>query len=157
LKRRGGINTFLPSSSPFRSPTKSKKQFKDTENQDPDLPRPTTAPKGGKNWKDPVKCSAEKNNNLDEEREELLCELEKIQQPRLKSTLSARNLFSGSDMLSQITELCNEIKRFAVGAREVPQMAEENSEEDFHQKRPLAESPRYFFMPVSSIVYLGIS
>lgn len=133
---------MLPSSSSFRSPTKSKKQLEDTENQDPNLPRPTGAPKGDKNWKDPVKCSAGKNNNLNEEREELLCEQEKTRQPRLKSTLSARNLFSGKDILSQITEFCNEIKRFAVGTREVSQAAEENRKEDFHENRPVDENPR---------------
>jgi hypothetical protein len=132
---------LLPSTSPSRSPTKSKKQLEDTENQDPNLPRPTGALKGGKNWKDPVKCSG-KNNNMDKEREELLCEQENIRQPRLKSTLSARNLFSGRDILSQITEFCNEIKRFAVGAREAPQMVEENTKEDFHEKIPIVESPR---------------
>lgn len=134
---------MLQNSSPFRSPTKSKKQLEDTENQDPNLPRPTGAPKGGKNWKDPVKCSAGRNNNTNEESEELLCEQEKTRQPRLRSTLSARNLFSGRDILGQITEFCNEIKRIAVGARDFSEDVEENPKEDFHEKRwHVDQSPR---------------
>lgn len=134
---------MLQNSSPFRSPTKSKKQLEDTENQDPNLPRPTGVPKGGKNWKDPVKCSAGRNNNTNEESEELLCEQEKTRQPRLRSTLSARNLFSGRDILGQITEFCNEIKRIAVGARDFSEDVEENPKEDFHEKRqPVDQSPR---------------
>ncbi|KAJ4795752.1 interferon-activable protein [Rhynchospora pubera] len=144
LKRRGGIGTLIPPSSPFRSPIKSKKQREDTENQDPNLPKPTGALNGGKNWKDPVKCSAKKNNNLEEEKEELLCQQEEIRQPRLKSTLSARNLFSGRDILGQITEFCNEIKRMAVGAREVSQVVEENQKENCHEERPVDESPSKF-------------
>ncbi|XP_078177612.1 interferon-activable protein [Carex rostrata] len=145
LKRRGGINTLLQNSSPFRSPTKPKKQLEDTENQDPNLPRPTGAPKGGKNWKDPVKCSARRNNNTNEESEELLCEQEKTRQPRLRSTLSARNLFSGRDILGQITEFCNEIKRIAVGARDFSEDVEENPKEDFQEKRrPVDQSPSKF-------------
>jgi len=38
--------------------------------------------------------------------------------PRLKSTLSARNLFAGRDIINQITEFCSELKRIATRTRE---------------------------------------
>lgn len=37
---------------------------------------------------------------------------------RMKSTVSARNLFAGRDILNQITEFCSELKRMATKARE---------------------------------------
>ncbi|CAI9764740.1 unnamed protein product [Fraxinus pennsylvanica] len=37
----------------------------------------------------------------------------KNQAPRLKSTLSARNLFSGGDLLNKVAEFCNELKKLA--------------------------------------------
>lgn len=38
--------------------------------------------------------------------------------PHLKSTLSARNLFGGRDILSHITEFCNDLKKLATRAKE---------------------------------------
>jgi hypothetical protein len=38
--------------------------------------------------------------------------------PSLKSTLSAKNLFSKRPILNQITEFCNELKKLALRARE---------------------------------------
>ncbi|KAA8515687.1 hypothetical protein F0562_018702 [Nyssa sinensis] len=53
--------------------------------------------------------------------------------PRLKSTLSARNLFAGRDILNQITEFCNELKRLATRAKE-----KENVERSNSKKSPLS-------------------
>ncbi|XP_010906761.1 uncharacterized protein [Elaeis guineensis] len=134
LKRRG-IAAFLPSS-PLREPLKPKaaasKKFRDEgENQKPNIstPPPPTgsqfgAPKGGKTIKEMIKSSAEKK--VEEEREEW--QQQKKPQPRLKSTLSARNLFSGKDILSQISEFCQELKKLA-GRSERPDAQEEANKE----------------------------
>lgn len=38
--------------------------------------------------------------------------------PKLKSTLSARNLFAGRDLLNQITEFCSELKKLATRGKD---------------------------------------
>ncbi|KAG6466035.1 uncharacterized protein LOC122037832 [Zingiber officinale] len=115
LKRRGGLVAapLLPTS-PLKP--KASKAFKeDLENQDPNqstpsrLPRPTKTRNAAKEM---IKSSAGKK--VEEEREEP--KPEKLP-PRLKSTMSARNLFSGKDLLSQISEFYHELKRMAVGTK----------------------------------------
>ncbi|XP_022954070.1 uncharacterized protein LOC111456443 [Cucurbita moschata] len=104
LKRRG-----LPQSS-------------NNENQNPNSSTPQShtakaATKAG------IKSSAEKKPLMDDGKQK------NNGAPSLKSTLSARNLFAGRDILNQITEFCNEIKRMAVRVREkenVKQSAVEN-------------------------------
>lgn len=60
-----------------------------------------------------IKSSAEKNNNF----ESVL--LTKEETPRLlKTTLSARNLFAGRDILNQVTEFCNELKRLTTRTKD---------------------------------------
>lgn len=78
---------------------KSKKFREDSENQDPNgnAVRPMKAA---------LKPSAEKKRVADGEGRKV---------PRLRSTMSARNLFSGRDVLGQISEFCQEIKKLAVG------------------------------------------
>ncbi|XP_017700396.2 uncharacterized protein LOC103715933 [Phoenix dactylifera] len=132
LKRRG-IAAFFPSS-PLREPSKPKaaapKKFRDdAENQNPNLSTTPTsrqfgAPKGGKTTKEMIKSSAEKK--VEEEREEW--QQQKKPQPRLKSTLSARNLFSGKDILSQLSEFCQELKKLA--ARSERPVAQEEADEE---------------------------
>ncbi|KAF0912834.1 hypothetical protein E2562_019422 [Oryza meyeriana var. granulata] len=124
LKRRGavaggGIATFTPP----KPKAAAKKRFQDdSENQDPALatpppPPPASRPPFGaarwaKNAKDAIKSSAEKRPD-NAEKEALLS---KNAAPRqLKSTLSARNLFSGKDILGQISDFYNELKRMAAG------------------------------------------
>ncbi|XP_065871543.1 uncharacterized protein [Euphorbia lathyris] len=41
------------------------------------------------------------------------------ERPKLKSSLSMRNLFAGKDILGHISELCNELKKMASRARDV--------------------------------------
>ncbi|RZC83095.1 hypothetical protein C5167_045882 [Papaver somniferum] len=48
--------------------------------------------------------------------------------PQLKTTLSARNLFSGKEILSQITELCGELKKLATRATEKEGCEKSNEE-----------------------------
>ncbi|XP_042443969.1 uncharacterized protein LOC122029077 [Zingiber officinale] len=62
--------------------------------------------------KEMIKSSAGKK--VKEEREELK---PKKLPPRLKSMMSARNLFSGKDLLSQISEFYHKLKRMAVGSK----------------------------------------
>ncbi|KAK8614369.1 hypothetical protein V6N13_122729 [Hibiscus sabdariffa] len=59
---------------------------------------------------------------------------------RLKSTLSTRNLFAGRDILSHITEFCNELKKLASRARE--RETEEEMDEgkiQAQERKPLLE------------------
>lgn len=60
--------------------------------------------------------------------------------PQLKSTLSARNLFSGKEILSQITEFCNEIKKFATNTKEKEDMEKSNGK----KKNPVNENKTLF-------------
>ncbi|KAK2994818.1 hypothetical protein RJ640_015777 [Escallonia rubra] len=94
----------------------------DGENQNPNL---STPPNNKSRFlKQAVKSSTEKKQVDSFLREE--------EKPRLKSTLSARNLFAGRDILNQITDFCSELKRLAMRAKE-----RENVEESA-KKTPLA-------------------
>ncbi|KAJ1298576.1 hypothetical protein BS78_01G464000 [Paspalum vaginatum] len=129
LKWRGGgpggpVATFTPPK-PKAAP---KKRFQeDSENQDPALatPPPRQAPskppfgppRWNKNAKEAIKSSAEKRPD-NSEKEALL---NKHVPPRqLKSTLSARNLFSGKDIIGQISEFYDELKRMVGGGGSQP-------------------------------------
>ncbi|KAJ7949158.1 Interferon-activable protein [Quillaja saponaria] len=92
------------------SPNGKLKFNQDSENHDPNLYTPPNYQLKSP-LKAPIKSSTEKNKPIDD-----------IQQsneaPSLKSTLSARNLFAGRDILNRITEFCNELKNLATRARE---------------------------------------
>ncbi|XP_038974768.1 uncharacterized protein LOC103724109 [Phoenix dactylifera] len=127
------INLAAPDASPVddeawffrpghRGPLKTKaaapKKFGDhLENQNPNLSTPPPAsrsfgaPRRTKTAKEMIQSSAEK---VEEEREEW--QQQKKSQPRHKNTLSARNLFSGKDILCQISEFCQELKKLTVGS-----------------------------------------
>ncbi|XP_074583956.1 uncharacterized protein LOC141839983 [Curcuma longa] len=119
LKRRVGVVAapLLPES-PVKPRTAASKVSKvDLENQDPHQStpsRPARPPKTRNPVKEIVKSSAKE---VEEKREE---PKQKKVQPRLKSTMSASNLFSGKDILSQISEFYRELKRMAVGSRAPP-------------------------------------
>ena len=81
----------------------------DSENQNPNLSTPPVHPT--KSTKTAIKSSTEKKKMANDMPQ-------KNELPRLKSTLSARNLFAGRDILNQITEFCNELKRMATRTRE---------------------------------------
>ncbi|KAM3230850.1 hypothetical protein ACQJBY_061183 [Aegilops geniculata] len=125
LKRRGAVVTAGGGTAAFASPTKPKpppkKRFQDdAENQDPALTTPPPAaarpPFGAQRWaknaKEAIKSSAEKRPDL-AEKEALLGRNPTPRQ--LKSTLSARNLFSGKDILGQISDFYNELKQRMAG------------------------------------------
>ncbi|KAG6503808.1 hypothetical protein ZIOFF_036132 [Zingiber officinale] len=107
MKRRGGLVTasLLPTSPLKPKPSKAFKE--DLENQDLNqstpshLPRPTKMQNAAKEM---IKLSVGKK--VEEEREEP--KPEKLP-PHLKSMMSARNLFSWKDLLSQISEFYHEL------------------------------------------------
>ncbi|KAI5410395.1 hypothetical protein KIW84_055776 [Lathyrus oleraceus] len=90
------------------SPQDDKFRFNiDSENQNPNLVTPQL-----KSTKAFIKSSDEKKKPVDDTLQE------NTVVPSLKSTLSAKNLFSRRPILNQITEFCNELKRLAIRARE---------------------------------------
>ncbi|XP_076959640.1 uncharacterized protein LOC143635777 [Bidens hawaiensis] len=100
LKKRG----FPP-----KKDIKSSNQVHDGENQDPNFTTPPTHK--SKSLKEMIKSSSEKNHASSP--------TEETAKPRLlKSTLSAHNLFAGREILNQVTEFCNELKRLATRTKE---------------------------------------
>ncbi|KAL0725828.1 hypothetical protein Bca4012_040427 [Brassica carinata] len=72
----------------------------DSENQNPNLAAtPPPSQQASKPWRAALKSTSVKKMNKEA--------------PKLKSTQSARNLFSGRDILGHISELCYELKRLA--------------------------------------------
>lgn len=106
LKKRGLCRVSM-------SPSKDIKYgriVEDGENQNPNFLTPPPNYKS-KSMKDAIKSSAEKKT-MDESN---LKKKKKEEQPRsLRSTLSARNLFAGGDILNKVTEFCNELKKLAM-------------------------------------------
>lgn len=78
----------------------------DAENQDPNFSTPLQ--NKAKLGKGTFKSSTNKKQESDGYE----------RAPKLRSTLSARNLFSGTDLLSKVSEFCNELKRLATRAHE---------------------------------------
>jgi hypothetical protein len=126
LKWRGGgpsgADAIFTPPKPKAAPKKSVFR-EDSENQDPALATPaaparTRPPFGAPRWaKEAIKSSAEKRPDNAEKG----ALLSKNAAPRqLKSTLSTRNLFSGKDILGQISELYDELKRMVGGAGNRP-------------------------------------
>ncbi|CAK8570839.1 unnamed protein product [Lathyrus sativus] len=90
------------------SPQDDKFRFNiDSENQNPNLATPQL-----KSTKAMIKSSDEKKKPVDDALQD------NTAGTSLKSTLSAKNLFSRRPILNQITEFCNELKRLAIRARE---------------------------------------
>ncbi|XP_071740441.1 uncharacterized protein [Rutidosis leptorrhynchoides] len=95
---------------PICKDSKNTKCVNDSENQNPNFSTPPI--NKAKSLKEMIKSSAEKNNVEN-------VSVPKDETPRLlKSTLSVRNLFTGKDILSQVTEFCNEVKRLALRAKD---------------------------------------
>ncbi|KAK0573908.1 hypothetical protein LWI29_015324 [Acer saccharum] len=114
LKRRGQNQSL------FSSNEKSKFN-EDGENQNPNSPTPNNHQV--KSLKEAIKSSSEKTkliNDTSKNDDQVL--------PRLKSTLSARNLFAGRDILGHITDFCNELKKLASRARDREENVEKLNE-----------------------------
>ncbi|KAL1802609.1 hypothetical protein ACET3Z_031256 [Daucus carota] len=108
LKKRG----LLPASSAKES--KLERLAEDRENQNPNLSTPL---KYKAKLKEAIKSSAEKQFESISLKDE---------KPKLKSTLSARNLFAGRDLLNQISDFCSDLKKLALRAKERENMEHEN-------------------------------
>ncbi|KAG6509681.1 muscle M-line assembly protein unc-89-like isoform X1 [Zingiber officinale] len=139
-KRVGVVAAPLLSASPVKPKTTASKVSKvDLENQDPNQStpaRPTRPPKTRNPVKEIIKSSTKEE--VEDKREG---PKQKKVQPRLKSTMSARNLFSGKDILSQISEFYRELKKMAVGSRTPPVREEARKEvkeaaENLHKPEP---------------------
>ncbi|KAH7527843.1 hypothetical protein FEM48_Zijuj05G0009400 [Ziziphus jujuba var. spinosa] len=104
LKRRALTHAWT-------SPSSNSKFNEDGENQNPNLSTPPNIV--AKTIKSAIKSSTEKTEPIDG-----ASSYNNNALPTLKSTLSARNLFAGRDILNQITEFCNELKRLATRSRE---------------------------------------
>lgn len=107
------------------------------ENQNPNFSTPQNHAAKTAFTKAEIKSSTEKKPMADDMQQK------QTGAPSLKSTLSARNLFAGRDILNQITEFCNEIKRMAnrVRERENKQSAVENGvEEEVEKEVPSKDS-----------------
>ncbi|PKI31665.1 hypothetical protein CRG98_047949 [Punica granatum] len=94
------------------SPTQSSNcvhRSEDSENQNPNLSTPVN--QHIRSLKAAIKSSSEKKKPFDEPPRA-------NEAPRLKSTLSARNLFAGRNILNHITEFVGELKKLALRARE---------------------------------------
>lgn len=116
LKKRGQIQ---PSVS-LNKDLKCDKIVEDSENQNPNFATPPRF-KANKLMKQTIKSSTEKKPPVDEKEEQQI--------PKLRSTLSAKNLFAGGDLLNKVSEFCNELKRLVVTrTREREKCADENLE-----------------------------
>lgn len=106
LKKRG--LTRPPSISPIKD-LKYGRVTEDSENQNPNFVTPQNYK--AKILKEGIKSSAEKKH-IDE------ITLKKEQPRSLRSTLSAKNLFAGGDILNKVTEFCNELKKLATRTKD---------------------------------------
>ncbi|XP_073288537.1 uncharacterized protein [Primulina huaijiensis] len=105
LKKRGTNPTSV-----LLKDTNNNKILEDGENQNPNFSTPPTHK--AKLRKEAIKSSTEKKSRDD-------TAMRKADQiPKLKSTSSARNLFSGGDILNKVAEFCNELKKLATKVRE---------------------------------------
>ncbi|XP_059651839.1 uncharacterized protein LOC132299325 [Cornus florida] len=121
LKRRGLVQPLVSSD----KDSNCDRLVENSENQNPNFSTPS---KQYNSMKAAIKSSTEKKQ-IDNS-------LQKEDTPLLKSTLSARNLFAGRDILNQITDFCNELKRLATRAKE-----RENVERSNTKKSPVVECP----------------
>ncbi|KAA8520250.1 hypothetical protein F0562_014506 [Nyssa sinensis] len=121
LKRRGLTQSSSSSSSSSKD-SKCDRYVEDAENQNPNV---YTKSHQYNAMKAAIKSSTEKKqiDNFSQKEE----------MSQLQRTLSARNLFAGRDILNQITEFCNELKRMAITANE-----RENVERLNEKKSPMA-------------------
>ncbi|KAL3380758.1 hypothetical protein AABB24_001085 [Solanum stoloniferum] len=128
LKKRGLIQPLVSLNKDF----KYDKIVEDGENQNPNFATPPRFK--AKLMKQTIKSSAEKKP-VDEKEEHI---------PKLKSTLSARNLFAGGDLLNKVSEFCNELKRLVVTrTKEREKCADENLplivDDKERERKPLLE------------------
>ncbi|TYI69814.1 hypothetical protein E1A91_D08G180800v1 [Gossypium mustelinum] len=113
LKRRGQ-----------QTQSSSFSKFDDSENHNPNLSTPLPNHQA-KSLKAAIKSSSEKNKPIITDG---ILQSQSDEIRPLKSSASARNLFAGRDILSHISEFCNELKKLASRARE--REREENTQDE---------------------------
>lgn len=99
-------------------PRSNTKRVQDSENQNPNFLTPTNH----------VKSRSEKKKKADNSSSIM----EEKTPRKLKSTFSARNLFAGNNILNQITEFCNDLKRLASRKKE---KGDEHGEKEIVHKK----------------------
>ncbi|KAE8727461.1 RING/U-box superfamily protein isoform 1 [Hibiscus syriacus] len=97
-----------------QTPTQIQSKIDDGENQNPNLSIPPMDQQA-KSLKAAIKSSSERKKSMvrDDISQSQIDEMQ-----RLKSTSLSRNLFASRDILSHISEFCNELKKLATRARE---------------------------------------
>ncbi|XP_052211323.1 LOW QUALITY PROTEIN: uncharacterized protein LOC127814101 [Diospyros lotus] len=130
LKRRGLVQPSL-----HQTKTQNATDLSKSENQNPNFSS-TPTHQYTNAMKAAMKSSTEKKPIDDSSQRE--------PRPQLKSTLSARNLFAGRDIVNQITEFCNELKRLATRGKE-----RENVERPNEEKSSMAAKKREDNLPGS--------
>lgn len=116
LKNKGQV---LQPAMSLNKDMKSNRMVGDSENQNPNFMTPPRLK--AKILKEAIKSSAER-----EAMEENSTYRE--QPRRLRSTLSARNLFGGGGLMNKVSEFCNELKKLALRAKEKERAEDENVE-----------------------------
>ncbi|CAI9103097.1 OLC1v1001531C1 [Oldenlandia corymbosa var. corymbosa] len=140
LKKRGVMQPIVSPATDM----KYGRAMEDSENQNPNYATPPN--NKAKLLKETVKSSTEKKQlDVDEN-------AWRKEQPRsLRSTLSAKNLFAGGDILSKVTEFCNELKKLATRPKDKENMGEnlikDSSSDDYgdldvkeKERKPLLEA-----------------
>lgn len=142
---------MIPSENP-RS-RKPPKNFRDnSENENPNL-SPLSTPNrpmaASKTFKSNIKSSAEKKKQKEMDPSNLVTGLrQEKENPILKSTHSARNLFAGREILNQITEFCRELKKLALNASEREELTQsngvklQNTDKGMKEEEPSLESEK---------------
>ncbi|CAN7057840.1 unnamed protein product [Brassica rapa subsp. trilocularis] len=98
-----------------------------SENQNPNLATPPPSQQGNKSWRAALKSTSVKK-------------MSKETPKKLKSTQSARNLFSGRDILGHISEFCYELKRLATrGVTEREETTVKPQVKEVKERKPLLE------------------
>ncbi|KAL3624606.1 hypothetical protein CASFOL_031274 [Castilleja foliolosa] len=110
----------------------------DAENQDPNLLTPVNHK--ARSGKEAIKSSSEKKPIND-------AILKNERAPKLRSTLSARNLFSGGDILNKVAEFCNDLKKLATRARDrendrVDENLDVLNDDKEKERKPLLETSK---------------
>lgn len=112
LKKRG----LVPALSAKES--KLERLVEDGENQNPNLSTPL---KYKAKLKEAMKSSTEKKK--------FESISPKDEKQKLRSTLSARNLFAGRDLLNQFSDFCSDLKKLALRVKERENVEKENTNE----------------------------
>lgn len=97
----------------------------ETENKNPNLATPPSYQ--AKSWRSAIKSTSVKKMNKET--------------PRLKSTQSARNLFSGRDIFGHISDFCYELKRLATRVTEREDTGKSEMKETHHQVGGIINQP----------------